>query len=84
VTIESEQEQTFLAARFAVELWLGASRASDGNFQWLSGGALSFSAFGNGQPNDMNGDEDCLAFTRFDAWNDLTCSLQRRFVCEFE
>ncbi|HEY6561776.1 MAG TPA: lectin-like protein [Polyangiaceae bacterium] len=84
VTLETEAEHGFVAGRFSIEVWLGASRTPANDFAWLTGAPLSYSAFGNGQPNDANGNEDCLAQTRFDAWNDVDCSQQRRFVCEFE
>lgn len=48
--------------------WLGASRVN-GNFQWVDGSALSYSAFASGEPNNETGDENYLAvFNSNDNW----------------
>jgi cysteine-rich repeat protein len=83
-TVETAEEQTFLAQRFAVEVWLGATRSPGGSFEWLTGAPFDYTAFGRNQPDNANGAENCLLFNRFDAWTDVDCALGRRFLCEFE
>jgi hypothetical protein len=83
VAIETEDEQTLLARRFSVEFWLGARRGS-GDFTWVTGSPLTFTAFGTGEPNGAVGTADCLAFSRTDTWLDADCTLQKRYVCEYE
>jgi hypothetical protein len=84
LTIESAAEQAFISRYFAVEIWLGASRQSDGSFRWLTGLALDYSAFAKGQPDNSAGKENCLVDWASHAWNDLDCTVSRRFVCEFD
>ena len=83
-TVETAEEQQFLAQRFALEVWLGATRGPGGVFEWLTGAPLAFTAFARNQPDNVNGAENCLVMNRFDAWADIDCSLSRRFICEFE
>jgi cysteine-rich repeat protein len=82
-SIETAEEQDFLRQNFAVEVWLGATRAASG-FEWITGAPLAFTAFGRNQPDNAGGNEDCLVFNRFDAWADADCAASKRFVCEFD
>ena len=72
-----------LGRRFNVDFWLGARR-STGDFTWVTGAPLSFTAFGPGEPNGVVGKADCLAFSRADTWLDADCAQQKRYVCEYE
>jgi cysteine-rich repeat protein len=84
MSIETAEEQAFLAQHFSVEVWLGASRETGGAFTWVTGAALDYTAFARNQPDNASGAENCLVFNRFDAWADIDCELGRRFVCEFD
>jgi cysteine-rich repeat protein len=84
VAVETAEEQNFLARRVSFELWLGGSRASQTSFRWVTGEPVVYGAFAKNQPDNAGGKEDCIGFTSSHAWNDLDCSLSRRFICEFE
>jgi cysteine-rich repeat protein len=84
MTIESAEEQSAVGKLFALELWLGATRTADG-FQWVTGQPVTEPTFwGKGQPDNVSGKEDCLAFGKADLWSDVGCDAPRAFVCEFE
>ena len=84
LSVETDDEQAFLAQHFAVEVWLGASRGPGGAFEWITGAPFDYTAFARNQPDNAGGAENCLVFNRFDAWTDIDCALGRRFVCEFD
>jgi cysteine-rich repeat protein len=84
VAIETEDEQTQLARHLSVEIWLGAHRDSSGDFAWVTGPKVTFTAFASGEPNGSPGTIDCLAFSRADAWLDADCAQQKRYLCEYE
>ena len=59
--------------------------ATEGTWQYATGGDLVYTNWGNGEPN--NGDcptcheaEDCGETGTF--WNDVPCSKERSFICE--
>ena len=71
--------------------WLGgvADRLSDGSqgaFQWTDGTVYEFTNFLEGDPNDLNGKEECIAMGHVDAkpgeWNDARCAARRKYVCK--
>ncbi len=35
-----------------------------------------------GQPNDVNGDQDCAQLLETGQWNDWTCSRPMQYICE--
>ena len=84
VSIETADEQAFMAEHFSIEVWLGATRGPGGAFQWLSGAPLDFTSYARGQPDNAGGSENCLVLNRFGSWADIDCASSRRFVCEFE
>ena len=85
VSIETDEEQAFLAQHFSIEVWLGATRGRRTAFEWTLGAPRSTSRRSRrNQPDNAGGTENCLVFNRFDAWADVDCTLGRRFVCEFE
>jgi len=83
VVIETEEEQGLLARRLNVEFWIGARRAAQ-DFGWVTGESPGFTAFAPGEPNGPSGTADCLAFSRNDTWLDADCTLQKRYLCEYE
>ena len=62
--------------------WIGASDvAVEGSFVWVTGEALSFTAWASGQP-DNGGEEDCATIARGGSWDDHECTRKHSFVCE--
>jgi hypothetical protein len=55
-----------------------------GSWAWTDGSAWDFSNWGSDQPDDFNGDEDCVDFSLIDGakWYDVACGLGRTFVCK--
>ena len=65
--------------------WLGATdRAVEGVFRWIgSDQPLIYTNWGTGEPNNYNGEEDCLLMSQYEDWNDVRCSATLAYsVCE--
>lgn len=57
--------------------------ASEGVFTWIDGLGLDQTAWNPGEPNDANGNEDCVEMDHASGvWNDVPCDATRAFVCE--
>ena len=58
--------------------------ATEGTWQYATGGYLVYSNWGNGEPNngDGHGAEDCSETGTF--WNDVSCSIKRPSICEMD
>ena len=84
LSIETADEQAQVAKWFSLDIWLGATRNADGDFQWQNGQALTFMAYAKGQPDNAAGNEDCLAYGKNHGWSDVRCEAPRAFVCELE
>ncbi|HEY5952335.1 MAG TPA: C-type lectin domain-containing protein [Kofleriaceae bacterium] len=89
-TIESQAEQDCITAATnptnASPLWFGAYQLDPANepkqgWTWACD-ASSYTAWGSFEPNDLAGDQDCGELTNGGYWNDVACTLDRRFVCE--
>lgn len=77
-------ELTKAAARKAY--WLGGTDAqSEGTWHWLTGETFTYTSWGPGEPNNANGNENCLSVINDSNmhWNDLsTDSLIGGFIVE--
>jgi hypothetical protein len=86
VVIESQAEDTFLTARMTVDVWIGAhDRAVEGTVVWVNGQPFVFENWGTAQPDDFQGQEDCLEkrFVEEGAWNDRPCGGDpQAYFCE--
>ncbi|XP_056003525.1 collectin-11-like [Ostrea edulis] len=90
--------QTFVAATFSEEdcpkyyscaIWIGGNDLKqEGHFVWSHNNntiPLTNGLWLTGRPNDFKKEQDCLAITHSSGlWNDLSCSTERPFICEFE
>lgn len=82
VQIEDADELNFLRAAGVTSSWLGLSDTEEeGIWRWVDGSALSYANWGEGEPNDSAGIEDCAVLRSDGAWNDLDCAQARPFVC---
>jgi hypothetical protein len=78
VTINSAEEQTFLAGQYAGQnLWIGYSDASKEwnpttkeGFQWVSG-TSAYTNWAVTEPNNFGGSEDFAILSRNGSWNDV-------------
>ncbi|PIK33279.1 hypothetical protein BSL78_29909 [Apostichopus japonicus] len=60
-------------------------RASEGEYRWVTCDALDTWATDNwapGQPNDLQGNQDCVQMLGSGMWNDLECTSESLYVCE--
>jgi len=79
VTIESLEEQVFVAGLvrpFSIAYWIGllqAPKAAEplGGWTWVDGSPVSFSNWGDGQPNNGNGNQHFGALRLGGTWDDF-------------
>ena len=67
-------------------LLIGANDlSSEGNFEWFDGTPISYyNNWGNGEPNNYNGNEDCTEMYASLLWNDAPCtSRNEKFICNY-
>ena len=57
-------------------------RTSEDGWRWEDGEPTGYLNWGEGQPNDADGGEDCVSLTRTGAWDDVPCNHKGHFVCE--
>lgn len=88
VVIDDGSENAALAAQGAATpgttgTWsIGINdTVTEGSFVWLDGGAVGFTAWGAGEPNNLE-EEDCGALIDTGLWNDQSCALATNFICE--
>ncbi|XP_066301808.1 alpha-N-acetylgalactosamine-specific lectin-like [Branchiostoma lanceolatum] len=66
--------------------WIGLhDQLEEGSFQWVDGSALgTFTSWAPGEPNNFDGIEDCAVYVPNlkDKWNDGSCDLMLRFICQ--
>lgn len=90
VVLETEAENAAVSAVAARWLegsfWIGLSDQEDeGTWRWVDGSTLTYSPWGNGEPNNAGAGEDCV-HSNWGAqgrWNDLPCRRRQPYVCEF-
>ncbi len=76
---------SYVASRNAYNSVFGATdKDSEGVWQWVSGEAVTYANWGEGEPNNSGGREHYVHFlSTFDGkWND--CAWQNSFVCEWD
>jgi hypothetical protein len=86
VQIDSAEENTQLAQRTEGSAWIGANDlGEEGTYRWVGGDPLQYMGWSMGQPNNLEGLEDC-AELRIDEglWGDVRCTddVARRALCE--
>ena len=91
VVIENQRENEFIIAERQRQrqenLWIGLSdRRDEGRWRWVDGSELRFEAWGDGEPNDGGGGEDCAVILREDGrvgeWDDRGCNSRYDYACE--
>lgn len=71
----------------SARVWIAGSDAgNEGNWIWYNGEAFAFDNWRSGEPNDGDGNEDCMSLEgdRGGSWDDQPCGESKRFVCERE
>ena len=89
-TVTSAGEDNFLVNTFPgvipLHVWIGGTdAASEGNWQWITGEAWSYTNWDPGEPNGGT-DENCLEYTDGAAkWNDGPCDAEAEaYLVEYE
>uniref|UniRef100_A0A8B9HSH5 C-type lectin domain-containing protein n=1 Tax=Astyanax mexicanus TaxID=7994 RepID=A0A8B9HSH5_ASTMX len=85
VIINSEKEQRFIDEKFG-QAWIGLTdHGSEGVWKWVDGSSMTNGYWRRGEPNGV-GDEDCVESGYNNeknwSWNDLSCTIERRWICE--
>ncbi|XP_078315448.1 uncharacterized protein LOC111102651 [Crassostrea virginica] len=101
VQIETEEEQGFIANQinntqamtYAADfgIWIGGNDVNtEYSFVWIGSSApvpFNYTKWHQGQPNNMNGDQDCVMLQYKTAngdyeWGDVGCEEKHSFICE--
>jgi len=83
-SVHSAAENALLVTAAAGNsVWIGGTdAASEGTWEWSpSGTPLMYTKWDPGEPNNM-GNEDCVEVHANGGWNDISCALHRKYVCE--
>lgn len=87
-SITTDAENLFVEAAIPDTSWLGGTdAASEGTWLWSNGDAWSYANWNAGEPNNTNGNENCLtiygvATGVLGFWNDADCATVYPYVCE--
>ena len=86
VTINDAAEEAWLKQTFGQsEMWIGINDAAvDGQFEWASGEAVTYTNWAPGEPNNWRGDQDygSMNFGSTQQWDDNGVSARFRGVIE--
>ena len=66
------------------ELWIGLNdKNRENTFKWTNSDPVIFTKWGSDEPNNLNGDEDCVHMRFNGLWNDNKCdNLLFFYVCQ--
>ncbi|XP_053713271.1 CD209 antigen-like protein E isoform X1 [Synchiropus splendidus] len=85
VVINSKEEQEFMN-KFVKITWIGLSQRQDnGQWVWVDGTPLNISFWSLGEPNDVDGKENCTEINNRPvgkSWNDADCQIEKFWICE--
>ncbi|KAM8841887.1 CD209 antigen-like protein C [Synchiropus picturatus] len=85
VVINSREEQEFMN-KFGKITWIGLSQRQDnGQWVWVDGTPLTRSFWSPGEPNDVDGKENCTEINDRPvgkSWNDADCQIEKSWICE--
>jgi len=82
--IGSEEENAFLADLLTLQsAWIGLNDGNgDGQFTWSCGDDLSYTNWYPGQPNNYNGNQECVEMLNNGQWNDQYPYYLLEFIME--
>ena len=82
--INDAGENSYVASLLPLSsAWIGLSDVNtEGQNQWVDGSAVTYSNWYTGQPNNYNGNQDCVEILNTGKWNDQYCSLKLEYVME--
>lgn len=84
VEITTPEENELLTAQVEGSTWIGANDLqNEGEMVWASGAPVDYATWAPAQPDDFEGQEDCVERRAPDGlWNDAPCEGAKRAVCE--
>ncbi|XP_067260926.1 CD209 antigen-like protein C [Chanodichthys erythropterus] len=87
VIINTEEKQRFISSFVKDRVWIGLSDIeTEGRMIWVDNKPLNQEFWFRDQPDDYEGDEDCVELIPTqdpgNNWNDLPCSRKRKGICE--
>ncbi|XP_027001323.1 CD209 antigen-like protein 2 isoform X2 [Tachysurus fulvidraco] len=94
VIIESKEEQDFInVLRSGKSAWIGLrDQVTEGTWKWVDNTSLTTSYWWSQEPNNLNGDEDCVEIGTVpdgrpvtdssNTWNDHSCHGSLFWICE--
>ncbi|KAI8521387.1 hypothetical protein Bbelb_011410 [Branchiostoma belcheri] len=89
-SIHNTAELTYVAGNFGQyddAYWIGLNnRDTNQGYQWSDSTAVGFTNWAPGEPNNVNGLENCVEMyqesTGVVSWNDVSCYSLRNYVCK--
>ena len=81
-SIHSDEENA-AALAWCSNCWIGlhSTNGAHGDWEWTDGTATDYYHWGSGEPNDLEGNEDCTAMRDGEFWNDGRCDTKKRALC---
>jgi hypothetical protein len=63
--------------------WIGLNILNKtAGYQWTDSSPVSFTNWNSGQPDNLNGLEECTETRSNQMWNDINCYLNRGWICK--
>ena len=88
VTITSDEEQAFLESAFpGTAGWIGASIQEDGTWNWVTGEALDYTNWIEGEPDNQSGTQGYACLSEGMKWADLPdedAAFHTGYYCEWD
>ncbi|XP_051994056.1 CD209 antigen-like protein E [Xyrauchen texanus] len=87
IIINTEEKQRYVSSLVNGRVWIGLSDIeNEGDMKWVDNSPLKKGFWNTNEPNDDEGKEDCVEVNSANpfqnSWNDLPCSLKRKWICE--
>ncbi|MEO1621093.1 MAG: C-type lectin domain-containing protein, partial [Cyanobacteria bacterium J06632_3] len=85
VTINDVAEENWIKSQYSQRLWIGLTdKASEGQFEWISGETSTYRNWASGEPNNYGGNEDYVEmnFRSSRQWNDSNATTLRQGLVE--
>ncbi|XP_058605277.1 CD209 antigen-like protein 2 [Onychostoma macrolepis] len=87
VIINTEEKQRHISSFTTERVWIGLSDTEqEGIMKWVNNSPLKQGFWFKGEPNNYNGDEDCIELNykreTLNSWNDRKCSDKIKGICE--